>query len=73
MVWSIPETAPSALWVIAGNPNAGRPPPNEDLARAARTIRRARSLAERAAIALLLGVGGYLTLLSFVSDYTNFP
>ena len=33
----------------------------------------ARVFGERVAIALLLGVGGYLTLASFVSDYTNFP
>jgi hypothetical protein len=71
MVWSVAEAAPPALRVVAGNPNAGRPA--DDLAKAAEPISRARRLGERVAIALLLGVGGYLTLMSFVSDYTNFP
>jgi hypothetical protein len=32
---------------------------------------RVKSLAERAAIALLLAISGYLVLISFTSDYTN--
>jgi hypothetical protein len=32
---------------------------------------RAKSLTERAAIALLLGVSGYLAFISFTSDYMN--
>jgi hypothetical protein len=69
MVWSVAEAAPPALRVVAGNPNAGR----DALANAAQPVSRARRLGERVAIALLLGVGGYFTLISFVSDYTNFP
>ena len=72
MVWSPPETATLALRVVGGNPNAGQPALADELARA-KPMRRARSLGERVAIALLLGVSGYLTLLSFVSDYANFP
>lgn len=70
MIWSV-EAAPPALRVVGGNPNAGRPA--DHLAKAAQPINRARAFGERAAIALLLGVSGYLTLISFVSDYTNFP
>jgi hypothetical protein len=73
MVWSLADAAPPALRVVAGNPNAGRPVPAKDLARAARPINRARSFAERVAIALFLSVGGYLTLLSFASDYASIP
>jgi hypothetical protein len=71
MVWSVAEAAPRALRVVGGDPNAGRPA--DDLAKAAQPVSRVRSLGERVAIALLLGVGGYLTLASFVSDYANFP
>jgi hypothetical protein len=73
MVWSLAEAAPPGLRVIEGNPEAGRAVPAPDLAKAARTVKRARRVGERAAIALLLGLGGYLTLISFVSDYANFP
>jgi hypothetical protein len=73
MVWSLAQVAPPALRVVGGNPDARRPVPVEDLAQPARTIRRVRSLGERFAIALLLGVGGYLTLISFTSDYATFP
>jgi hypothetical protein len=73
MVWSLAEAAPPALRVVGGNPNAARPAAADEPAKAARSIRRARLLGERAAIALLLGVGGYLTLISFVSDYATFP
>jgi hypothetical protein len=73
MVWSLPEAAAPALRVVGGNPNAGRSAPADDLAKAAGPIRRVRSFRERLAIAMLLGVGGYLTLISFTSDYTNFP
>jgi hypothetical protein len=72
MVWSLADTTSPALRVVGGNPNAGRPAA-DDAAKAARPISRARVVGERLAIALLLGVSGYLTLLSFVSDYTNFP
>jgi hypothetical protein len=72
MVWSL-AAAPAALRVVDGNPDAGRAVPAPDLARATRTVKRVRRVGERAAIALLLGVGGYLTLMSFVSDYANFP
>ena len=71
MAWSAAEAASPALRVVGGNPNAGRPV--DEPAKAAPPLRRARSLAERLAIALLLGVSGYLTLLSFVSDYGTFP
>ena len=73
MVWSLAEAAPPTLRVVGGNPNAARPVPGDDLAKAAQPINRARRLGERVAIALLLGVGGYLTLISFVSDYANVP
>jgi hypothetical protein len=73
MVWSIEEVAPPALRVVGGNPSAGRPVAVDDPAKAAQPIPRARSLGERAAIALLLGVGGYLTLMSFTADYANLP
>jgi hypothetical protein len=73
MVWSVATAAPPALRVVDGNPNAGRPVAADELARAARPVRRARSLGERFAIAMLLGVGGYLTLISFTSDYAMFP
>jgi hypothetical protein len=63
----------SRLRVIGGNPNAQRPTPADDSAKAAQPIGRMRSLGERVAIALLLGVSGYLTLIGFASDYTNFP
>ncbi len=73
MVWSLAEAAPPNLRVVGGNPNAGRTAPADELAKAAQPISRARFVGERLAIALLLGVSGYLTLVSFVSDYTNFP
>jgi hypothetical protein len=73
MVWSVAQAEFSALRVVGGNPDAGRPAAVDEPAKAARSIRRARLLGERAAIALLLGVGGYLTLISFVSDYATFP
>jgi hypothetical protein len=73
MVWSVAEAARPALRVIGGNPNAQRPTPADDSAKAAQPIGRMRSLGERVAIALLLGVSGYLTLIGFASDYTNFP
>jgi hypothetical protein len=73
MVWAIADAAAPALRVVGGNPNAGRPAPAHDLAKAAPPIKRARRYGERLAIALLLGVGGYLTLISFVSDYATFP
>jgi hypothetical protein len=62
MVWSLAQAAPPAVRVVGGNPNARRPAPVNDLAQPAWPIRRVRSLGERFAIALLLGVGGYLTL-----------
>jgi hypothetical protein len=71
MVWSLAEVASPVLRVVGGNPNAPRPAAVDT--KAAASIRRARLLGERAAIALLLGVGGYLTLISFVSDYATFP
>src|SRR5271165_1143318 len=71
MVRSLAEAAPPALRMVGGNPNAGRPA--DDLAKAAQPINRTRALGERVAIALLLGVSGYLTLISFISDYANFP
>jgi hypothetical protein len=71
MVWSVAEAAPPALRVVGGNPHAGRPA--DDVAKAEQPIGRVRSVGERLAIALLLGVSGYLTLISFTSDYTNFP
>jgi hypothetical protein len=73
MAWSFAEAARPALRVVGGNPNAERPTPADDSAKAAQPIGRMRSLGERAAIALLLGVSGYLTLVGFTSDYTNFP
>jgi hypothetical protein len=73
MVWSAAEAAPPNLRVVGGNPDAGRPAPADSFTKVARPISRARSVGERLAIALLLGVSGYLTLISFVSDYTNFP
>jgi hypothetical protein len=73
MVWSIAEAAPPGLRVVGGNPNAARPVAVDEQAKAAQPVRRARFLGERAAIALLLGLGGYLTLISFVSDYATFP
>jgi hypothetical protein len=73
MVWSLAEAAPSALRVVGGNPNAGRLAPYDDIATAAPPTKRARRIGERLAIALLLGCGGYLTLISFVSEYANFP
>jgi hypothetical protein len=71
MVWSVPEAAPSALRVVGGNPNAGRLVPTDQPAKA--VTARVRSFGERVAIALLLGASGYLTLISFMSDYANFP
>jgi hypothetical protein len=71
MVWSVAQAAPPALRVVGGNPNAGRPA--DDLAKATQPVSRVRAFGERAAIALLLGVGGCLTLASFVSDYANYP
>jgi hypothetical protein len=73
MVWSLAEAAAPALRVVGGNPNAARPAAVEDAAKTAQPVRRVRSLGERAAIAFLLGLGGYLTLISFVSDYATFP
>jgi hypothetical protein len=73
MVWSLAEAARPALRVVGSNPNAGRPAPADDSAKAAQPIGRMRSSGERVAIALLLGVSGYLMLISFTSDYTNFP
>jgi hypothetical protein len=73
MVWSLAEAARPALRVVGGNPNAERSASADDLAKAAQPFGRMRSLGERAAIALLLGVSGYLTLVGFASDYTNFP
>jgi hypothetical protein len=70
MVWSVAEATP-ALRVVGGNPNAARPA--DELAKVAQPISRVRAFGERAAIALLLGVSGYLTLISFVSDYASFP
>ena len=73
MVWSIAEAAPPALRLVGGTPDAGRPAPVEGFAEEAQPTRRARAFGERVAIAALLGVGGYLTLFSFASDYANFP
>ncbi len=73
MVWSVAEAAPPALRVVGGNPSAGRPVAVDEVAKVARPIRRVRMLGERFAIALLLGVGAYLTLISFTSDYAIFP
>jgi hypothetical protein len=71
MVWSVAEAAPPALRVVGGTPNAVRPA--DDLDKTSQPVSRVRALGERAAIALLLGISGYLTLMSFVSDYTSFP
>jgi hypothetical protein len=71
MAWSVAQAAPPALRVVGGNPNAGRPV--DDLAKAALLVSRVRTVGERFAIALLLGIGGYLTLISFTSDYAIFP
>jgi hypothetical protein len=73
MVWALADAAPPALRVVGGNSNAGRPAAIDDPATASRPVRRAKLPGERAAIALLLGMGGYLTLISFVSDYATFP
>jgi hypothetical protein len=73
MVWSVATAAPPALRVVGGNPNAGRSVAVDEPAKAGRPVRRARSLGERFAIAMLLGVGGYLTLISFTSAYATFP
>jgi hypothetical protein len=64
MVWSLADTTRPALRVIGGTDADDKHK---------KAMNRAKALVERAAIALLLGVNGYLTLLSFVSDYTNFP
>jgi hypothetical protein len=71
MVWSLAEAAPPALRLVGGNPNVARPA--DDLVKVAQPSGRVRSFGERAAIALLLGVSGYLTLISFVSDYASVP
>jgi hypothetical protein len=71
MVWSVAEAGAPALRVVGGNPSVGRPA--DDLAKVAQPISRVRAFGERVAIALLLGVSGYLTLISFVSDYASFP
>jgi hypothetical protein len=73
MVWSVAAAAAPALRVVADNPNAARPAPVDNVAKAARPVRRARSIGERFAIAMFLGVGGYLTLISFTSTYATFP
>jgi hypothetical protein len=73
MVWSVAEVAPPSLRVVASNANARHPVRDDGLARAAQPFNRVRRLGERVAIALLLGVGGYLTLASFVSDHASFP
>jgi hypothetical protein len=73
MVWSVAQAESLALRVVGGNPDMARPAAGHDLAKAASPVNRARYLGERAAIALLLGIGGYLTLISFVSDYATFP
>ena len=73
MVWSIAIAAPPALRVAGGNPKAGRPVAVDEPAKAVRPVRRARSLRERFAIAMFLGLGGYLTLISFTSAYATFP
>jgi hypothetical protein len=73
MVWSVAEAAPAALRVVGGNANAGLLVLADEPTKAAKAITRVRSVGERVAIALLLGVGGYLTLISFTSDYANFP
>jgi hypothetical protein len=72
MAWSVAEAASPALRVVDGNPNVARPA-RPELVTAAKPINRVRALGERAAIALFLGVSGYLTLISFTSDYSNFP
>jgi hypothetical protein len=68
MVWSIADTRRPALDIVSGTDADSKT--NEPRRK---VINRARSLAERAAIAALLVVSGYLTLSSFVSNYTNFP
>jgi hypothetical protein len=73
MVWSVATAAPHTLRVVGGNPNAGRPVAVNEPAMAVRPVRRARSLGERFAIAMLLALGGYLTLISFTSAYATFP
>jgi hypothetical protein len=71
MVWSLTKAAAPALRVVGGNPNAARPAA-DDPAKVVLPTKRARRFGERLAIAFLLGVGGYLTLISFVSDYATF-
>jgi hypothetical protein len=66
MVWSLADTTRPALRVTGGTDA-------NDKQQSKKAMNRANALVERAAIALLLGVSGYLTILSFVSDYTNFP
>jgi hypothetical protein len=68
MVWSIADTRRPALHTVSGTDADSKI--NEPRRK---VMNRARSLSERAAVALLLVVSGYLTLLSFTSDYTNFP
>jgi hypothetical protein len=73
MVWSLTEADRSALRVVSGDLN---PPPfscvsNNGLAKSAQLINRAKAVAERAAIVLLLAGSAFLAFTSFMTEHND--
>jgi hypothetical protein len=73
MVWSVVEAKLPALRVVSSNPNVPRPesPSNDQLAAPLRPMSLMKSAVERAAIAMLLAAGGFLTWMSFVVEHND--
>jgi hypothetical protein len=73
MVWSLVEANPAALRVVSSKPMS-EPSDHasaDERVSAARPMHRARSVAERVAIAVLLGASGFLTWMSFVLEHND--
>jgi hypothetical protein len=73
MDWSLTEANRGAPRVVSGNLNSPHSNhlSNSGLAKRAQPINRAKSVAERVAIVLLLGVGTFLTIMSFIVEHND--
>jgi hypothetical protein len=73
MVWSLAEATRPALSVVSANLNSPRSDAvsKNGLGKKAQLINRAKAVAERAAIVLLLAGSAFLTFTSFMAEHND--
>jgi hypothetical protein len=71
--WSLAEETRPALGIVSDNLNSPRPDavPNKGRGKKAQLINRAKALAEPVAIILLIGIGAFLAVMSFMTQHND--